>query len=80
MPGRNSSTNHESITIQKGGNGLGEQKVTGSLGFTPEDEDEELREYIKNGLELRNELLFNHSAMSAAKQEYLTEYRRKRSQ
>jgi hypothetical protein len=43
-----------------------------------EDEDQDLNEYVKNGLMLRDELLVNHTAMAAAKQEYVIEYARKR--
>lgn len=78
MPGRNSTARRHSIQTRKSVRLIGKKIVPQPKGLRLDRGERELNAYIRNGLRLHNELLVHHEAMSAAKQEYLDEYVRKR--
>lgn len=78
MPGRNSVTRQNSTRAKKVGTLVNKETIDQTVESIPDDEREELNEYIRNGLKLRDKLLVNRAAVAAAKQEYRDEYTRKR--
>ncbi len=77
MPGHNSATQNSALT-KKASKPMREKGPLPAGGRSVPDE-EELSAYIENGNKLRSELLVNHAAMNVAKQEYVSDYKRRRS-